>query len=301
MLCVACDTFDMHHALRLTLPIELHERPRHLAHDDRQIALPQLGTGLVGAVGVAVDALPGAVQLGTVGVEAAWLDARRRVAALAGEATLEAFDASVGETLKTVNNRYGELFAGEEALSSSAGSLVFTGVEDDPETLLTLERMGFSEPARVSQTIRAWHHGRIPATRTERGRELFTRLGPKLLEALSATGVPDAATKNVWLSGDVSMPLLPAISVPASGRKPVLPGSHISTVPVGRWANSSSNVLPGIISTVATMAPSVNAATLLAASLSGMRTQPIHETVGASSCMAMENTSIDSRPPWLVA
>jgi glutamate-ammonia-ligase adenylyltransferase len=120
-------------------------------------------------------------------------DDRRRVAALAGEASLAAFDASVGETLKTVNRRYGELFAGEEALSSAFGSLVFTGVEDDPETLQTLARMGFSEPERVSQTIRAWHHGRIPATRTERGRELFTQLAPRLLEAVSASGVPDAA------------------------------------------------------------------------------------------------------------
>lgn len=130
-------------------------------------------------------------------------DARRAVAALAGEGSLESFDAAVGEALKTVNNRYGELFAGEEALSSSVGSLVFTGVEDDPETLLTLGRMGFSEPVRVSQTIRAWHHGRIPATRTERGRELFTRLGPRLLEALAATGVADAAFArfSVFFSG----------------------------------------------------------------------------------------------------
>jgi glutamate-ammonia-ligase adenylyltransferase len=130
-------------------------------------------------------------------------DVRARVAALAGEGDLAAFDAAVSDTLKRVNHRYGELFAGEEALSSSVGSLVFTGVEDDPETLLTLERMGFSEPARVSQTIRAWHHGRVPATRTERGRELFTRLAPRLLEALSATGVADAAFArfSVFFSG----------------------------------------------------------------------------------------------------
>ena len=123
-------------------------------------------------------------------------DQRRRVAALAGEADLEAFDAAVGRTLKTVNARYGELFAGEEALSSAQGSLVFTGVEDDPETLLTLERMGFDDPAFVSGAIRSWHHGRVPATRTERGRELFTRLAPRLLEACSATGVPGPAFRR---------------------------------------------------------------------------------------------------------
>jgi glutamate-ammonia-ligase adenylyltransferase len=118
---------------------------------------------------------------------------RRRVAALWGHDNLRTFDATVGRLLQGVNRRYGELFKGEEALSSKFGSLVFTGVEDDPETLATLKRMGFSNPAQVSQAIRSWHHGRINATRTERGRELFTRLAPRLLDAMAASGAPDAA------------------------------------------------------------------------------------------------------------
>ena len=118
---------------------------------------------------------------------------RKKVAALNGVALLRSFDASITRTLKTVNARYGELFPEEEALSSRFGSLVFTGVDDDPETLETLKRMGFSNPSQVSQTIRSWHHGVIPATRTERGRELFTRLAPRLLDAAEATGAPDAA------------------------------------------------------------------------------------------------------------
>jgi glutamate-ammonia-ligase adenylyltransferase len=118
---------------------------------------------------------------------------RRRVAALAGYERLRSFDAAITRTLKAVNARYGELFPEEESLSSRFGSLVFTGVEDDPETLATLARMGFSSPPRVAQTIRSWHHGHISATRTERGRELFTRLAPRLLEAAHATGAPDTA------------------------------------------------------------------------------------------------------------
>ncbi|MEW5685125.1 MAG: bifunctional [glutamine synthetase] adenylyltransferase/[glutamine synthetase]-adenylyl-L-tyrosine phosphorylase [Pseudomonadota bacterium] len=118
---------------------------------------------------------------------------RKRVAALTGPEPLRSFDARITRTLKTVNGRYGELFADEEELSSRFGSLVFTGVDDDPETLATIARMGFSTPARVSQTIRNWHHGHVAATRTERGRELFTRLAPRLLEAAHATGAPDAA------------------------------------------------------------------------------------------------------------
>ena len=118
---------------------------------------------------------------------------RRRVAALYGYGDLRRFDAAVARTLKTVNRRYGELFAGEEPLSSRFGSRVFTGVEDDPPTLETLARMGFAAPALVAETVRAWHHGRISATHTERGRELFTRLAPRLLEAVAATGSPDKA------------------------------------------------------------------------------------------------------------
>jgi glutamate-ammonia-ligase adenylyltransferase len=118
---------------------------------------------------------------------------RRRVAALSGYDQLRTFDAAITRTLKGVNARYGELFPSEEPLSSRFGSLVFTGVEDDPATLATLKRMGFSNPHRVASTIRAWHHGHIPATATERGRELFTRLAPRLLDAAQATGAPDPA------------------------------------------------------------------------------------------------------------
>ena len=121
---------------------------------------------------------------------------RAMVAALAGQADLAAFDAGVGELLMGVNRRYGELFEGEESLSSPYGSLVFTGVENDPETLATLGRMGFTEPGGVADTIRSWHHGRIPATRSARGRELFTRLAPRLLTALADTGAADAAFRR---------------------------------------------------------------------------------------------------------
>ena len=129
--------------------------------------------------------------------------ARARVAVLAGEGDLQAFDARVEAVLVGVNRRYGELFEGEEELSSPYGSLVFTGVENDPETLATLSRMGFSDPAMVADTIRSWHHGRIPATRTARGRELFTRLAPRLLTALADTGAADAAFRRfaVFFSG----------------------------------------------------------------------------------------------------
>jgi glutamate-ammonia-ligase adenylyltransferase len=118
---------------------------------------------------------------------------RKRVAELYGVPQLRAFDSLVVRTLKSVARSYGELFDGEEPLYSRFGSLVFTGVEDDPQTLATLRKMGFADPHAVASTIRAWHHGHIPATRTERGRELFTRLAPRLLDAIAATGAPSVA------------------------------------------------------------------------------------------------------------
>lgn len=128
---------------------------------------------------------------------------RAAVAALAGESDLALFDANVEGLLAGVNHRYGELFEGGEDLSSPYGSLVFTGVENDPGTLETLSRMGFSEPASVATTIREWHHGRIGATRSVKGRELFTRLAPRLLTAVAESGAPDAAFRRfaVFFSG----------------------------------------------------------------------------------------------------
>jgi glutamate-ammonia-ligase adenylyltransferase len=118
---------------------------------------------------------------------------RSRIAALAGYTRLQRFDADLTRTLRTVNRHCQTLFADEEQPSSRFGRLAFTGIDDDPETLATLVRMGFEHPGQVSSTIRGWHHGHVSATRTERGRELLTRLTPKLLEAIHASGAPDLA------------------------------------------------------------------------------------------------------------
>ena len=119
--------------------------------------------------------------------------ARARIAALAGAGRLAAFDARVEVVRADVALRCGALFGEAEPLSSMHGALVFTGVDDDPETLRTLARMGFAAPERASSQVMAWHRGRINATRTPRSRELFTRLAPRLLEACAATGAADAA------------------------------------------------------------------------------------------------------------
>jgi len=82
----------------------------------------------------------------------------------------------------------------EEAPSlSGPGNLVFTGADDDPDTLTTLTRLGFADPPRVAAMVRGWHHGHMRATRSQRAREILTELVPELLRIFGATTRPDAA------------------------------------------------------------------------------------------------------------
>ncbi len=115
-----------------------------------------------------------------------------RIAFLMGFRDLGQFEAALLEELRAVESHYAVLFEKTPDLSGP-GNLVFTGAEDDPETLETLARLGFREPGRVAERIRVWHHGRYGATRSARARELLTELIPTVLETLSQTNDPDAA------------------------------------------------------------------------------------------------------------
>ncbi len=91
-----------------------------------------------------------------------------------------------------VRKCYAALFTESESLSSE-GNLVFTGIEDDPETLETLKNMGFQHAARITAAVRGWHHGRYRATRSERARQILTEITPPLLKALGDTPHADDA------------------------------------------------------------------------------------------------------------
>jgi [glutamine synthetase] adenylyltransferase / [glutamine synthetase]-adenylyl-L-tyrosine phosphorylase len=116
-----------------------------------------------------------------------------RFARFAGYADTAAFSEALVARLHTVQRHYAKLFETSPALSTSAGSLVFTGKSDDPATLDTLARLGFHSPAAVAEMIRGWHFGRYPAMRSARAREDLTELTPALLEALGRAGPPDQA------------------------------------------------------------------------------------------------------------
>ena len=115
-----------------------------------------------------------------------------RFATFMGFASIQAFSTELLRHLGTVESRYAALF--EEAPSLAApGNLVFTGTEDDPDTLKTLAGFGFSDPAAVAALVRGWHHGRHRSTRSQRARELLTELVPSLLRAFGASASPDVA------------------------------------------------------------------------------------------------------------
>ncbi|GAB5454222.1 MAG: bifunctional [glutamine synthetase] adenylyltransferase/[glutamine synthetase]-adenylyl-L-tyrosine phosphorylase [Henriciella sp.] len=123
---------------------------------------------------------------------------RASVAALCGYSELAHFDADLINLRKSVHQHYRELFAEEARKRDQAvqGNLVFTGVDDDPQTVETLTDLGFKNPSLVIERIREWHRGKTPATRTTRGRELLTAFLPDLLAAMGATGEADEAFRR---------------------------------------------------------------------------------------------------------
>ncbi len=118
-------------------------------------------------------------------------DERARLAALCGAESLAQWEQRLCAHRTRVWEIDRALFGRFETLADPSGSLIFTGVEDNAETIATLENMGFVDPQHVAGEIRGWHHGRIRAMRSERARELLTALTPRLLRSIAETGAAD--------------------------------------------------------------------------------------------------------------
>jgi [glutamine synthetase] adenylyltransferase / [glutamine synthetase]-adenylyl-L-tyrosine phosphorylase len=120
-------------------------------------------------------------------------EALERFAQFCGYPGYPTFEAALTQTLLSVEDHYSKLFEHAAGLDAGTGSLVFTGVADDPETLETLRALGFRKPELAAETIRGWHFGRRAAVQSPRAREVLTELVPALLDSLSGSGDPDAA------------------------------------------------------------------------------------------------------------
>jgi glutamate-ammonia-ligase adenylyltransferase len=115
-----------------------------------------------------------------------------RIGVFLGYSKTDAFVTDLLGHLTSVEKHYADLFEQAPSLAGP-GNLVFTGVEDDPETLRTLSGLSFAEPSSVAALVRGWHHGRLRATRSQRAREILTELIPELLRIFGATPHPDTA------------------------------------------------------------------------------------------------------------
>jgi [glutamine synthetase] adenylyltransferase / [glutamine synthetase]-adenylyl-L-tyrosine phosphorylase len=120
-------------------------------------------------------------------------EALKRFARFCGYPNLKAFSKALTDQARIVQGHYALLFEEGPELASDVGSLVFTGTADDPDTLATLQRLGFHHPEQVAETVRGWHFGRRSAITSNRAREVLTELVPALLSALGGTADPDGA------------------------------------------------------------------------------------------------------------
>ena len=115
----------------------------------------------------------------------------KRIAIMCGQQNVEAFENTIRSKLETVEKHYSALFETAPDLASESGNLVFTGDGEDPDTIQTLEKMGFANAIEIIKIIKTWHVARIPALRATQARELLTELVPDLLRAFSKAGNPD--------------------------------------------------------------------------------------------------------------
>ena len=103
------------------------------------------------------------------------------------------FAACLTSALERVQAHYVRLFEHSPDLTRGGANMVFAGEADDPATVEALTRMGFTRASEIIALVRGWHHGRYPAVRSARARELLTEVQPVLVEALAKTANPDLA------------------------------------------------------------------------------------------------------------
>lgn len=123
----------------------------------------------------------------------------------AGFEDLNSFETELLQHLRSVKHHYVQLYGVEDSLGNE-GNLVFTGVDLDPGTVQTLQRMGFKHAETICDIVSNWHRGHRRAARNTRARELLTELTPDLLKAFAKTVNPDAA----FLKFDEFLAKLPA-------------------------------------------------------------------------------------------
>jgi len=120
-------------------------------------------------------------------------EALRQLALFSGFVDVAAFSRVLRQHLEAVQAHYAALFERDDTASDSGSNLVFTGEDDDPATIATLQAMGYNNASQIVAMVRGWHRGRYAAVRSAPGRERLTEMQPLLIEALARTADPDGA------------------------------------------------------------------------------------------------------------
>jgi glutamate-ammonia-ligase adenylyltransferase len=115
------------------------------------------------------------------------------LARFCGFADTAAFSERLTGELERVQAHYVRLFEHSPELTRKGANMVFAGESDDPGTMEALTAMGYTRAPEIIGLVRGWHHGRYPAVRSARARELLTEVQPALIEALADTANPDLA------------------------------------------------------------------------------------------------------------
>ena len=113
------------------------------------------------------------------------------IAVMMGYKNSHTFTHELTSMLQLVEKHYSSLFETSPELSTTSGNLVFTGDDEDPQTIETLSAMGYQRPSDIMRIIKGWHFGRYPALTTSQARELLTELTPFLLQEFAHTGRAD--------------------------------------------------------------------------------------------------------------
>ncbi|MEP1206747.1 MAG: bifunctional [glutamine synthetase] adenylyltransferase/[glutamine synthetase]-adenylyl-L-tyrosine phosphorylase [Rhizobiaceae bacterium] len=119
----------------------------------------------------------------------------QQVAHLCGMQSVDTFSKLLIVHLETVEKHYAALFASGDQLSTEFGNLSFTGDDDDPGTIESLQTMGFENPSRAIGIVKGWHYGRHPVVQSAAAREQLTALTPALLKAFVET---KRADETLW-------------------------------------------------------------------------------------------------------
>ena len=85
------------------------------------------------------------------------------------------------------------LITAAEALRSEGSQQNITMSSDETNLTGLLDELGFERSTDISDVIRGWNAGRIPATRSEKARHYLDRMLPDFLRQIAQSKTPDAA------------------------------------------------------------------------------------------------------------